>query len=205
MVGGATAFTRVLGESGEALRVLPRQGNGIYWSNQKEVLLPVASTIRTGDGKRMVLDIDDGGDRRADATVAVKVPSAASIHTGEALATPGDSQQPWGCGGAAGGGAAADEECATAGAAAGEERAALGDAGGGEGAAVRYKYALNVWVVDEPFDFAAIQAGNHHAAAQKNNNGGDDEPIPAKFRLDLGDLDISHATTGGGGVVGGGP
>ena len=46
LVGGATAFTKLL-PSGEPLRVLPRAGNAIYWSNNYSILLGVSVPSNT--------------------------------------------------------------------------------------------------------------------------------------------------------------
>jgi hypothetical protein len=165
LVGGATAFTKLL-PSGEPLRVLPRAGNAIYWSN-----------LRAHRGERGV----------------VMVPSLRSVHTGEALAPPPQTQT-------------------AAAAAAAKTAAASGNSGGGgngneDGTSCSsssnavtgecaepsltpyYKYALNVWVVDEPFDFDAIRSGttssNGNDPRSAGGGGGQQEDL--KFRIDLDD------------------
>ena len=164
LVGGATAFAKLL-PSGEPLRVLPRAGNAIYWSN-----------LRAHRGERGV----------------VMVPSLRSVHTGEALAPPPQTQT-------------------AAAAAAAKTAAASGNSGGGgngneDGTSCSsssnavtgecaepsltpyYKYALNVWVVDEPFDFDAIRSGTTSSnGGDRRLGGGGGQQEDLKFRIDLDD------------------
>ena len=132
------------------LRVLPSVGNAIYWSNLRSVRDAITDQLFV-------------------------VPSRASIHTGESLAVaqsqPTRSQRS--CQDrsalsetrseededAEGGlcGRASDNDGRCGGSKCGEEQ-------------VLYKYALNVWVVDTPFNFDAIRAGNTTRAMSSDGN-----------------------------------